>query len=62
VSPFTFVGNRIDTFVVCFAGRRALDAVKRRYDRTAAHRDTDCPLPSHAIASQPGGSHAEQPL
>lgn len=61
MSPFTFVGNRIDRFVLPLVSRHALDVLKRGYDSTAAHRDTGCHLPPWFIALQRGGRYAEQP-
>ena len=62
MSPFTFVGNRIDRLTVPLVSRHALDALKLRHGPAAAHRHTGCHLPSRAIAVQPGGGHAEQPF
>lgn len=38
MSPFTFVGNRIDRFVLSLISRHALEVLKREYGCTAAHQ------------------------
>ena len=38
MSPFTFVGNRIDRFVLPLISRHALRVLKREYDGTGAHQ------------------------
>lgn len=38
MSPFNFVANRIDRFVLPLVSRHALEVLKREYDCTAAHQ------------------------
>lgn len=38
MSPFTFVANRIDRFVLPLVSRHALEVLKREYDCTTAHQ------------------------
>ena len=38
MSPFTFIANRIDRFVLPLVSRHALDVLKREYDHTSMHQ------------------------
>lgn len=59
MSPFTFIGNRIDMSVRAIVGRDAL----KRGNSAAAHRDDTSPhLFPRSVALQRGGRNAEQPI
>jgi hypothetical protein len=62
VSPFTFVGKRIDRFVLPLVSRHALPVLKREYDGSGAHQilwhawDRFGAIAEHIPARRPPGT------